>query len=142
MSQKHPVIKSIEEALHYVGSQTGGYKRLCCAICPELADEPDEAQRKVARKLSKTAKEVWSDKDTDVAIEWGRKHDCHVLKWWKDEIQNYERSTPKHAKSELVILLEDRARLTTELAENHAREEEINSAAATAISSSDIELVK
>lgn len=127
MEQTPLFITSLEAALHAVGSRTGGYKKLCCAICPEHANDPDEAQKKVSRKLNKKAKEVFSDADMDAAIQYGKAHDCHFLKWWKDDMHGYKNSDPVDGKSELLKIKERQAALATEQVELQARADQLSS---------------
>ena len=129
MGENTPTLKNLAEALHYLGSQTGGYKKLCCAICLEHADDPDEAQKKVARKLSKKSADVFSNKDMNRAIAWGHDRDCHILKWWQDDLQSYARSAPIYKKSELVKQMDRYADLTRQAAECQARVEELQAEA-------------
>lgn len=127
MEQIPLLINSLSEALHNAGSRCGGYKALCCAICPEHKEDPEEAQKVVARKLSKSCNEVFSDLDMDRAIRHETKHGSHILKWFKDDLHGYEPSVPKPAKSALISALERQSRLSSELAEVYAEIEILQS---------------
>lgn len=107
MQQEQLFIETEEKAVEHLAARIGGLKALALGMYP---DAPAEAAHKnLLNKLNPNHAAVWSSDDRARAVRIGALNDCHILKWWCDDNEGYQRSQPtepKDSDEELVARME------------------------------------
>ena len=107
MQQEQLFIETETKAVEHLGSRIDGMKVLGMAMYPDLP--PDTAHKNLLNKLNPNHAAVWSSEDRTLAVRVGGHHGCHILKWWCDDNEGYQRSQPaepKDSDEELVERME------------------------------------
>lgn len=107
MQQESLFIESREDAVKALAQRVGGLKRLASYAWP--TEDVDKAHQRLMAKLDAGRREVLSADDWDVLVRVGAEHNCHILKWWADDTQGYQRGQPcepKDADDELAMRIE------------------------------------
>ena len=107
MHQDQLFIETEIEAVGHLSARIGGKKFLAIGMYPDLP--PEVAHKNLLNKLNEQHAAVWSSNDRALAIRVGSHHDCHILKWWCDDNEGYQRSQPSEPKDtdeELVERME------------------------------------
>ena len=107
MEQEQLFIETETKAVEHLGARIGGMKSLALAMYLDVP--PDVAHKNLLNKLNPNHAAVWSSEDRALAIRAGAHHDCHILKWWCDDNEGYQRSQPaepKDSDEELVERME------------------------------------
>jgi hypothetical protein len=107
MQQESLFIESREDAVKALAQRLGGLKRLAAYAWP--TEDVDKAHQRLIAKLDPSRREILSADDWDLLVRIGAEHECHILKWWTDDTQGYQRSQPtepRDADDELAARIE------------------------------------
>jgi len=96
MHQETLFIESREDAVKALAQRLGGLKRLASYAWP--TEDIDKSHNRLMAKLDPSRREILSADDWDLLVRIGAEHDCHLLKWWADDTQGYQRSQPSDPK--------------------------------------------